>query len=78
MVVYHITCDIFINDKFCNKVLMQFAYKDKTKCIEVAKELIKQDIDTDGFKQVGDFQVEKTETDKIKYIYEIIELPVYE
>lgn len=78
MVVYFITCDIFINDKFRSKVIMQFAYKDKAKCIEVAKELIKQDIDTDGFKQVGDFQVEKTETDKIQYIYEIVELPVYE
>lgn len=71
MSVYLITCDIFIKDKFCNKLVMQSAYKDKVKCIEVAKELIKQDID--GFKQV-----EKTETNKIQYIYEIVELPVYE
>lgn len=75
MSVYFITCDIYIKGKFCNKVLMQFAYKDKAKCIEVAKELIKQDIETDGFKQVSDFKVEK---DKTQYIYEIIELPVYE
>lgn len=75
MNVYFITCDIYIEGKFCNKVLMQFAYKDKVKCIEVAKSLIKQDIDTDGFKQVSEFKVEK---DKIQYIYEIIKLPVYE
>lgn len=79
MSVYFITCNIFIKGNFCNKVLMQFAYKDKAKCIEVAKDLIKQDIETDGFKQLGEFQVEKTtEKDKIQYVYEIIELPVYE
>lgn len=79
MSVYFITCGIYVKGRFCNKVLMQFAYKDKVKCIEVAKDLIKQDIETDGFKQVSEFKVEKTtEKDEIQYIYEIIELPVYE
>lgn len=78
MTVYFITCDIYIKGKFCNKILMQFAYKNKGKCIEVAKDLIKQDIETDGFEQVSEFKVEKTtETNKVQYVYEIVGLPIY-
>ena len=48
MSVYFITCDIYIKGKFCNKVLMQFAYKDKVKASKeiITKALFNKNTDT--------------------------------